>query len=75
MAKKRLPLYGIIGILEIFWPITWPNIKIFNLFSTINLHILCFSAQYLFKCGYYGQKPPKCTKSAISQCATFTQLK
>ena len=30
VAKKRMPLFGIIGILETFRPINWSNINIFQ---------------------------------------------
>ena len=38
MAKKRMPVYEITGILETFWLITQPNnnVKPFYSFSTIN---------------------------------------
>ena len=30
MAKKRMPLYGVIGIFRDFSPINWPNNNIFQ---------------------------------------------
>ena len=30
LGKKRMLEYGIIGILENFWPITWQNLNIFK---------------------------------------------
>ena len=62
-----------------FWHITLPNINIFNevtklySLSTIKLHVLVV-IQFLFKCGFNGQNHKNCTKSAIPQFATFTQL-
>ena len=80
MAKKRMHIYGIIGILENFWPITWPNLIFFNgtkfvrllLSSYIFMHVL---ARYLKKCGFYSQKTPKISQNQpyISVC-TFCPI-
>ena len=80
MAKKHMPLYGIICILKDFLTHNLAKYQYFQwdqvyLFSTINIHIRClFRLNISLNVDFMAKKPQKCTKSAISQFETFTQL-
>ena len=66
--------------LETFWHLTQLNINIFQCdqvysFSTIKLHILCLLyVNFSLNVDYMAKNRKNCTKSAIYQFATFTQL-
>ena len=77
MAKKRMPLYGIIGIFrDFFGSITYlffNETKFIRLVLSIyNLHIIfLFQLNISLNVDFMAKK---CTKSAIPQFAIFTQF-
>ena len=80
MAKKRKPLYGIIGTFRDFLAHKLakyqyfsmnPSLFVYYYQFTCSLHV---SAQCILKCGLNAHKPQKVHKIAISQFATFIQL-
>ena len=80
MAKKRMPLYGIIGILETFWLISRPNINIFQWnqvysFSTTKLHIIClFHLKISLNVDFMVEKPLKIYKIGHISVCNFCQI-
>ena len=78
MAKKRMPFHEIIGNLKDILAHT--KYQYFSIRPSLfvsyyqTTYSLLVSAQYLFKCGFYG---PKMHKSAISQRSvnSFYQIK
>ena len=71
MAKKRMPIYGIIGIFRHF--LTYNLVKYQYLTMSLSLFDYNYriiystqvSAKYLYKYGFYGRKHPKISQNQL----------